>query len=234
MVDDGGESAGTDGSQEGGAAKATAGLDRRIKRLSLAGILGSAAVILVVGAVVGLGAGYKIEQTRVKNDVKAAEARASKKTAAQTQNANVQLRGKVVATTANTVNLTVTTQFLTNQATIMVKATPGTPTDIAAGARVVWRAKKGQPTQADAVIVLPANAKMGWSVVNASANSMTLKGGTTNVTVSTTGATVEKVTSAKPTDLAAGTKLVTQARQTNQTLTAIEVIVLPSTSTFVP
>ena len=238
MVNDGGEGAEIDGAQGGGVAPSTTGLGGRIKRLSLAGILGSAAAILVVGVVVGLGAGYKIEQNRVKNDVKAAEARASKKAAAQTQgqapNPNVQLRGKVAATTAKEVTLTVPQQFTTNQATIVFKATLGTPTDITTGAQVVWNAKKGQPTQAEGVIVLPAKARMGWSVVNASANSMTIKSGTKTVTVSTTGATVETVTSAKATDIATGAKLVTQARQTKKTLTALEVIVLPSTSTFVP
>jgi hypothetical protein len=236
MVDDGGDRAGTDGTGRSGVARSTPGLEERIKRLPLAGIFGSAAVILVVGLLLGLAAGYKIEQTRVKNDVRAANARASKSAATQPQgqprNASVQFRGKVASASANGFNLTVggaTKQLLTDQATIVVKTTPGTPTDIAAGVRVVWKSKKGQPTQADEVIVLPANAKTGTVVVSATANSMTLKSSPNNVTVSTNGATVEKVTTAKATDIATGAKVVVQARQTN----VLEVIVLSNTSKLV-
>lgn len=240
MVDHGGESAGTDGTAEGGVAKATPALEGRIKRLPLAGILGSAAVILVVGLLVGLGVGYKIEQTRVKNDVKTVNAQASKNAAApaqsQAQSASVQLRGKVTTAAANAVNLTfgTTSPLLTNQATIVVKATPGTSTDIAVGARVVWVVKKGRPTQVDAVIVLPANAKVGAPVLSATANSMTLKRSPKNVTFSTNGATVEKVTAAEAADIASGAKVVVQALRTNQALVAVEVIVLPNTNKFVP
>ena len=239
MVDESGDSTSPDQAGEEGVAKSTRGLGERIKRLSLAGILGSAAVILVVGLVVGLGAGYKIEQTRVKNDVKAAEARANKNatTRAQSraQSVSVQRWGKVTASAANAVNLTfgASTPLLTNPATIVVKATPGTPADIVAGARVVWQLKKGEPTQANAVIVLPTDAKLGTPVVSATANSMTLKRSTGNVTFSTKGATVEKVATASTTDIASGAKVIVQARQTNQALDAVEVVVLPNTTKFV-
>lgn len=235
MVDDGGDSASTDGTGGDVVARSTPGLEERIKRLPLAWILGSAAVILVVGLLLGLAAGYKIEQTRAKNDVRAANLRASKSAATQPQGQppNVQFRGKVATASANGFNLTVggaTKQLLTDQATIVVKTTPGTPTDIAAGMRVVWKPKKGQRTQADEVIVLPANAKTGVVVVSATANSMTLKSSLNNRTVSTNGATVEKVTTAKATDIATGVKVVVQARQTS----VLYVIVLSNTSKLVP
>ncbi len=239
MVDDGGDSAGTDGAGGDGVAKSAPGLAERIKRLPLSGILGSVTVILGVGILVGLGAGYKIEQTRVKNDVKAVNARASQSAAvpaqARAQTASVQFRGKVTANAAHPVNLTFTSTspLVANQATIVVKAMPGTLADIVAGARVVWILKKGQSTQVDAVIVLPANAKMGTQVVSATANSMTLKRERKDVTFSTNGATVETVATASTTDIASGAKVDVQARQTNQALDAVEVIVLPNTTKFV-
>jgi hypothetical protein len=237
MVDDGGDSAGTDGTGSDGVATPTPGLEERIKRLPLNGILGSAAAVLVVGLVVGLGAGYKIEQSRVKHDVSKANARASESAAqpqAQGPSSIVQFRGKVATAAANTVNVTVlgaTKALVTNKATIVVKASPGAPTDIVAGVRVLWQAKKGQPTQADAVLVLPASAKLGTPVLSATATSMTFKRGAKNVTVTTNGATVEKVTPATVTDIAAGAKVVAQVRQTN---TVVELIVLPDNSTFAP
>ena len=82
--------------------------------------------------------------------------------------------------------------------------------------------------------MLPANAKVGTPVVSATANSMTLKRSSGNVTISTNGATVQKVATANTTDLATGAKVVVQARQTNQALDAVEVIVLPNTTKFVP
>ena len=78
--------------------------------------------------------------------------------------------------------------------------------------------------------MLPANAKTGTVVVSATANSMTIKNSLDNRTVSTNGATVEKVTTAKATDIATGAKVVVSARQT----TVLEVIVLSNTSKLVP
>jgi hypothetical protein len=206
------------------------------------GALGvSAAVILVVGLVVGLAAGYKIEQQRTKDDLKKAEA-ASKGSSSGTKGSagatNVRLVGKVGVTAPDSVTLTVdgtkTMKFLTTPTTIVVKASPGTASDITKDSRVVWKPKSGQLTQAEEVIVLPASAKLGSPVVSATPTSMTFKSNGKDVTVSIEGATVLKVSTAKKDDITTGGKVVAQTRRTNpSTLSATEVIVLPSSSKFV-
>ena len=221
------------------ATKSKPGLGERIKHMSSGALIGSAVGILVVGLIVGLGAGYKIEQNRTKNDVKNAKAEASKKPAAggsTAANASVRYVGKVGATTPNEITLAGSStghKFLTSSGTVVVKATSGSPSDITTGARIVWKPVKGQSTQADEVIVLPADAKMGTSVISATPTTMEIKGTSGNVTVDTSKATVEKVTTAKLTDVAVGDKVVAQAQRVASTVTATEIIVLPSTSKFV-
>src|SRR5690349_7576269 len=176
--------------------------------MSVGALAVSAAVILVVGLVVGLAAGYKIEQQRVKNDNKKAES-TSKGSGnganGSTSPTNVRLIGKVGVTDPNSVTLTVegakTMRFLTTPTTIFVKASPGTASDITQGSRVVWKAKAGSLAEAEEVVVLPADAKLGSAVVSATPTSMTIKNNGKEVTVSTQGATVLKVTTAKRDDI---------------------------------
>jgi len=222
----------------GGGTKSKRGMVEQIKGMSAGTPIGSAVGILVVGLVVGLGAGYKIEQTRTKNAVKNAKAaKAAKNTPAQgtAATANVRIVGKVGVATPTEITLggNAPRKFLTNATTIVVKASPGTPADIAAGGKVVWKPKAGQPTQADEVIVLPADAKIGVPVVSATPTSMELKSENGNITVNTSSATVEKVSAAKLTDVSVGAKIVAQARRAGSTITAMEIIVLPSSSRFV-
>jgi hypothetical protein len=127
-----------------------------------------------------------------------------------------------------------TRRFVMDGTTVVVKATPAKPSDITSGSRIVWKAKSGQQTVADEVIVLTSDAKLGTDVVSATPTSMTIKENGKNVTVDTSGATVEKAEAAKATDIATGDKVLAQTRRTNaSTLSAIEVIVLPSSSKFV-
>ena len=71
--------------------------------------------------------------------------------------------------------------------TVVVKASPGTASDITPGSRVVWKPKAGQLTQAEEIIVLPANAKLGSLVVSSTPDSITFKSNGKNVTVSIEG-----------------------------------------------
>lgn len=211
------------------------GLGARIKRMSPAALLLSGAVVLVVGLVVGLAAGYKIEQQRTKNDVKNAKAQAVAQSGSNQAGAPAtsRLTGKV-GTAAPGLTMTVGGKpVVTSATTVVVKASAGSPSDIKAGDRVVSKPKQGQTTQAEEIIVLPANSKLGSPVVSATANSMTITSGGKNVTVNTTGATVLTVTAAKTTEITPGAKVITQVRRTNgSTLTATEVILLPATSKF--
>ena len=226
-------------------AESNSGFGARIRRMSTGALVGSAVVVLVVGLVIGLAGGYAIEHQRTKNDVANAKKQAATKASNSSSQgtgtgssggAAVRLTGKVGTTTADEVTLTengATKKFLTNSSTVVVKASPGSASDITTGSRVVWRPVPGQLAQAAEVVVLPANAKMGSEVVSATPTSMTIKSNGKTVTISTQGATVENVTTAKTTDIAAGDKLVAQARQANGATTATEVIVLPTSSKFV-
>jgi len=211
----------------------------RDRTMSVGRLVASGAVILVIGLVVGLAAGYKIEQQRTKDDIASAKAAAKAAPAGAAEGAkSVRLVGKVGVTAPDSVTITVdgtkTMRFVTTPTTVVVKAASGTAGDITSGSRVVWKPKEGQLTEAEEVIVLPADAKMGSLVVSATPDSMTFKSNGKDVTVSTKGATISKVSTAKTTDIATGGKVVAQTRRTDPTtLSAVEVIVLPKSSKFV-
>jgi len=97
----------------------------------------------------------------------------------------------------------------------------------------VWKPKTGQLTQAEEIIVLPPDAKIGSSVVGVTPTSMQLKGASGNVTVSTSGASIEKVVTATLTDATPGEKVVAQSRHAGSSNTATEIILLPTSSKFV-
>jgi hypothetical protein len=214
----------------------------QIKGMSFGALIGSAVAILVVGLVIGLAAGYKIEQTRTKNDVnrlkeanKATGSKPSKNAPPPTATTSVRLAGTVGTATNGTVTLSGGTSpqtFQTDTTTAVVRATPGSASDITAGQRVVWQGKSGQLTQAAEVIVLPADAKIGSVVVSATPTSMQITSSNGNLTINTSGATVDKVTTAALTDVTPGNKIVAQARLAGSTDTAIEIILLPSSSKF--
>jgi hypothetical protein len=164
-----------------GEQKSKRGLDQPIKRMSTAALIGSGVVILLVGLVVGLGAGYKIEQSRTKSDVKKLKAAATTPTpdaTPATSATTVRLSGKVGSTKGGVVTLTSasgTRTMATKSSTIVVKALPGNLSDITAGQRVLWQATPGQSTHAEEIVVLPSDAKLGSSVVSVSPTSMQLK-----------------------------------------------------------
>jgi len=118
--------------------------------------------------------------------------------------------------------------------TTFVKAVAGTASDITKGSRVVWKAKKGELTAAEEVIVLPAQAKLGILVIAVAPDSVTIKSAKgKDVKVTTTGATIEKVTNATKADAAKGSTVIAESRQTKGVLTATEIIVLPTSTKFV-
>ena len=211
-----------------------------IKRQSLPTLLGAIALVLVVGLGAGFGIGYKVEQSRTKSDLKkardAAAAKAAKKPAAAAT-AAVRLIGKVDATTANNVSITVgktSRKVAIRPATTYVKAVAGSASDVTKGSRVIFKGKQGSLTVAEEVIVLPAQAKLGVLLTDVGSGSMTLKnakGKDAKVTI--TGATIEKVQNATKTDVATGSTIIAETRQTNGVTTATEIIVLPAGSKFV-
>ena len=117
-------------------------------------------MLTVVGLGAGFGIGYKVEQSRTKSDLKkareAAAAKAAKKPAAAAT-AAVRLIGKVDATTANNVSITVgktSRKVAIRPATTYVKAVAGSASDVTKGSRVIFKGKQGSLTVAEEVIVL--------------------------------------------------------------------------------
>ncbi|HYL51121.1 MAG TPA: hypothetical protein VEZ15_04065 [Acidimicrobiia bacterium] len=213
-----------------------------IKRQSLPTLLGAIALVLVVGLGAGFGIGYKVEQSRTKSDVKKAEQKAAAKTAtgsAKTPAVGTSVRviGKVDATAAKNVTVTVngkTSRKLGLQTgTLFVKAVPGSAADVTKGSRVVWKPKGGSFTSAEEIIVLPANARLGSLLTDVAAGSMTYKSNGKELKVTTTGATIEKIQPATKTDLATGSMIIAEGRQTKTGLAITEIIVLPAGSKFV-
>jgi phage gp45-like len=210
-----------------------------IKRQSPTTLLGAAALVLVVGLAAGFGIGYKVEQSRTRADVKKTEKNAAAKVAKSKTAAvgtTVRVIGKVDATAAKTVSVTVkdkTSRKLALQAgTLFVKAVPGSAADITKGSRVIVRAKSGSLTLAEEIIVLPANARLGSLLTDVASGSMTYKAKGKDIKIVSTGATIEKVENATKTDVANGSTILAQTRQTKGGLTATEIIVLPAGTKF--
>jgi hypothetical protein len=214
-----------------------------IKRQSPVTLLGAGALVLVVGLVAGFGIGYKVEQSRTRDDVKKARENAAAKAAGKDKPAaatTVRLVGKVGATSDESVTITVdgkTTRRLTvSTGTLFVKTVPGSAADIKKGSRVVWKPKSGSLTTAEEIIVLPAQrSRLGVLITDVASGSLTFKGnGGKAVKVTTTGAPVEKVTTAQKSDVATGTTVMAQTRQSkNGVLSATQIIVLPNGTKFV-
>lgn len=224
------------------------GLAHRIRGMSSGALFGSAALILVVGLLVGLAAGYKIEQGRVKNDVKNVKKEAATKSSTTTVTTGsgstsgstsriLRVTGTVDTTAPDLVTVTAAggskRKVATDSATIVVKTSPGTASDITKGSKVVVQAKPGSLTDAAEVVVLPSKAKLGTSVVSVTPTSMTIRSNGKDLAINIQGATIETVANVQASDIAVGDKVIAQARETKPNVTATEIIILPSSSAFV-
>jgi hypothetical protein len=216
-----------------------------VKRQSLPTLVGATALVLVVGLAAGFGLGYQIEKSRTKDDLKKARAAATAKQNANNKNtkgkagsaAGVRLVGKVDSTAGDAVDITMANKAKRHvgvtTTTLYEKAVPGTAADIKKGERVVWKNKPGSLTAAVEVIVLPANAKLGSLLTDATAGSMTYKANGKDLKIDTTGATVEKVAGAAKADVASGQVIVAQVHQPKPgNYQATEIIVLQSGTKF--
>jgi len=107
-----------------------------------------AVVALVVGGAIGVGIGWKLEQNRVKDDVK-----------------NIRPVGKVVAVTDDSITVRLNTgsgqkTFALTDATVIDKAESGATADLEKGSTVFVRTRRGDNGKLEAaqVVVLPPEA----------------------------------------------------------------------------
>ena len=206
-----------------------------------------AAVVIVVVLAAGFGAGYLFEHNRTKSDVDRLKKQlqtqqtAPKKTAATATEAKPgRVVGTVTAVSASSITLKLkngtTRKLATRKTTVVEQAATGTIGDVVAEARVVVEgdptAPKGSP-KARAILVLPKNAHFGAIVQTTDSSTVSIKAGTKVTKVTTSGATIDKVSTATYADIKTGTKVMLQGvKGPGGNIVASEIVLLPPDSTF--
>jgi hypothetical protein len=185
------------------------------------------AIVLVVVLLGGMAIGYEIEKSRVKSPAKTT----AKKPAAKLP---ARVVGTVTLSAAKSITITPTRganrKIAVTKTTVIVKAGSGAASDIAAGTRVVYA---GAFTKAKEVIVLPGTAHIGSMVTAADGTTMSLKNGSKVTKITTTGATVNKVTPATIADVVKGSKVIVATVRTKLgVVVATQIILLAANSPF--
>jgi hypothetical protein len=191
-----------------------------------------AAVGLVVGGLVGLGVGYKIEKNRVQHDVQRLQ-NELKASGAATPNAKVAQRvGQVTGSSGST--LTVKTKLqgtqtiTTTSQTVYEKTADAKTSDIAVGKKVLVAAGGHE------VIILPDSSEIGHQVSKVSSDGFTVQGDksrTANVKTKTV-TKVYSLTTTGSTDAKENTDVIVAGKRQGAAFEALEVIVLPPDSGF--
>ncbi len=191
-----------------------------------------AAIVLVVVLLGGMAIGYEIEKSRVKTT------KTTKTTPKKTAtNLPARVVGTVSLTSATSLSITPakggsSRKIAVTKQTVVVKAGSGAASDIAPKVKVVF-AGADSFDKAKAVIVLPGNAHLGSMVTAADGSTMSLKNGAKTTKVTTTGATVDKVTAAKIADVIKGSKVMVATVKTKAgVVVATEIILLTANSPF--
>jgi len=192
-----------------------------------------AAVGLVIGGVIGLGVGYKVEQGRTRDDVKRLQQQIKDSGAANPNAKVVQRVGSITGVSGTT--LTVKTKLQGPQSVQTTATTPfektvaGTAADVAVGKKVLVA------TGGHEVIILPTTSEIGRPVSSVASDgfSVSNKKGKT-VKVKTANVTkVYTLTPGKSTDAKVGTDVIVAGRGAgNNGFAAAEVIILPAGSAF--
>jgi hypothetical protein len=187
---------------------------------------------IVLGGVVGLGAGWKIEQNRTKNDVKRLQA--SGGASATGSGPLGQRTGTVSAITDGTLTLVTkksgTQAVKTTTLTNVEQASKGTPADITVGRRLLLTLNGND------VIVLSKGSKLGRLVTSVTTDSFAVAkpNGSRGVNIKTANVkVVDTLTPAKLTDVKTGSLVLAGGRASGKTaFNASEVILLPDGSAF--
>jgi uncharacterized protein (UPF0333 family) len=188
-----------------------------------------AAIVLIVVLLGGMAIGYPLERGSETSPPKI-------KAKHPSENAPYRFVGTVSLTAAKSISITPTKganrRIVLAKGTIVVKAGAGAASDIAPNVKVVYGGA-GSFTKAKSVIVLPRTARLGSMVTATDATTMSLRNGTKVLKITTTGATVDKVSPAKIADVVKGTKVMVATLRTKAgVLVATEIILLTANSTF--
>jgi hypothetical protein len=206
----------------------------KLKAQSPGRLIGASILVLVVGLIAGFGIGFKVEQGRVKSAKKARVVVVKRRAPVP---ASVRMSGKVTAHLPAAVTIVdskgLSHRFAMLRATRVVNATAGTLADIVPGSRVIFKNKAGGFTTAEEVVVLPTNAKFGVLVKSATAESMTIQGPKTTVSINIKGAKVDKAAPSTPAAVTSGRTVFVVARRIKSgALIALGIVVLPATTTY--
>jgi hypothetical protein len=197
-----------------------------------------AALGLVIGGVIGLAGGYKIEQSRTKSDVERLQSQIKAAVAAGADIPGVavsQRVGKVTAVKGTTITMSSNEQgsqtVNTSASTAFENTEPGTVSDITVGSRVLV-ALNGAT-----IIVLPKSSKLGRQVLSVGSETFAIarpKGGKP-LTIKLEK--VKDVSTTTPADIGAvkvDSEILAGGRSASKDVFgAVEVIVLPANNPFV-
>ena len=196
-----------------------------------------AAVGVIVGGLIGLGVGFKVEQSRTKDEVNKLQRQLANKKAASPGvlvGALGQRVGTVTAKSGSTITITTKQRgaqtLATTATTLFESTTRGTIADVHSGRRILVTVGGSD------IIVLSADSKLGRVVTNVASDVIKIGEGNglppgTIKTADVHG--VENVKSVKLADVAVGDQVFAGGRaKDKQTFSAIEVIVLADGSGF--
>jgi len=188
---------------------------------------------VVVGGVIGLAVGFKVEQSRTRSDVRRLQQQLKEKGVGNPNGPISQRVGEVKSVSAGSFSLSTklqgVQQITTTATTPYEKSAAGKTADIAVGRRVLVA------TGAREVIILPTTSQLGRVVASVGSDtfSITSKGGRQ---VKIKLKNVQKVftlTPAKAADAKVGADVLVGGRGAGKNgFAAIEVIVLPASSGF--
>ncbi len=191
------------------------------------------AVGLVIGGIVGLGVGYKVEKNRVQHDVQRLQNQLKGSGAPSTSNKVVQRLGEVKGISGST--LTIRTKLQGEQTVSTTSQTPFETAVVAKTSDITVGKKVLVAGGGHDVIILPSNSQIGREVTKVSGDGFTValkKGKLANVRTKS----VQKVytlTAGKSTDAKVGANVIVAGKRSGtKGLDAVEVIVLPAGSKF--
>jgi hypothetical protein len=194
-----------------------------------------AAVGLVLGGLIGLGVGYKVEQSRIKSDVKKLQARLRAAAPATTSKGPLGQRvGTVSATSGSTITVTTKKRgaqvLVTSPTTVYETAVRGTIADVRSGRRILITAGGNE------IVVLPVASKLGRVVSAVASDFIKVAEGNGAPASRIDTPDVHRVETLKPakfSDVGKDDKVIAGGRATKgDNFAATEVIVLPADSGF--
>jgi hypothetical protein len=187
----------------------------------------------VIGGVIGLGVGFKVEQSRTRKDVKRLQAKLNEKGVVNQQGPLGNRVGRVTAASAGLLSVSTklqgTQQVHTTATTPFEKTAAAKVADIAVGSRVLVSPGGHE------VIILASSSKLGRVVSSVGSKDFAItnkKGKQVKVKL-TNVQKVYKLTPATSADAKVGTEVLVGGRGAGKTgFSAVEIIVLPAGSSF--